>query len=226
MAKSAENDEKTTKSTQSSGLRNVILILPLIAILALVWLILIRLDQLPESLTFGQDFQTWLNFWMVVFVILIVILICIPQSGKSAEVEELAESGKAGAVKKVKKPSKPEPTSVVTVEAEEKPAEFVPVAKKTVKTSKPDASLETSGAKKAGAQATTDKTAKEAEEAKPEFKFADVVAMPAAKDNIKPKVLEYPTEVEGGIYGDTFIDVDPETVLKLRTLVVRDVYLL
>jgi hypothetical protein len=37
----------------------------------------------------------------------------------------------------------------------------------------------------------------------------------------KPKLVEYPKKVPGGVYGDTIIRVDPVTKLNLRTLLVR-----
>jgi flagellar basal body-associated protein FliL len=38
---------------------------------------------------------------------------------------------------------------------------------------------------------------------------------------IKPKLVEYPKKVPGGVYGDTIIRVDYDTKLNLRTLLVR-----
>ncbi len=37
----------------------------------------------------------------------------------------------------------------------------------------------------------------------------------------KPRLVEYPKKVPGGVYGDTIIRVDPRTKLNLRTLLVR-----
>jgi hypothetical protein len=37
----------------------------------------------------------------------------------------------------------------------------------------------------------------------------------------KPKLVEYPKKVPGGVYGDTIVRVDPVTKLNLRTLLVR-----
>jgi hypothetical protein len=37
----------------------------------------------------------------------------------------------------------------------------------------------------------------------------------------KPRLIEYPKKVAGGVYGDTIIRVDPRTKLNLRTLLVR-----
>ncbi|MCK5773170.1 MAG: hypothetical protein KAH57_05230 [Thermoplasmata archaeon] len=41
-----------------------------------------------------------------------------------------------------------------------------------------------------------------------------------------PKVFIYPKEVEGGIYGDTYISIDEKKVMKLRSLVVEPEYLI
>ncbi len=37
----------------------------------------------------------------------------------------------------------------------------------------------------------------------------------------KPRLVEYPKKVPGGVYGDTIVRVDPRTKLNLRTLLVR-----
>ncbi|UCE38047.1 MAG: hypothetical protein JSW00_02050 [Thermoplasmata archaeon] len=37
----------------------------------------------------------------------------------------------------------------------------------------------------------------------------------------KPRLIEYPKKVPGGVYGDTIIRVDPRTKLNTRTLLVR-----
>ena len=37
----------------------------------------------------------------------------------------------------------------------------------------------------------------------------------------KPKLVDYPKKVPGGVYGDTVVRVDPYTKLNLRTLLVR-----
>ena len=215
MANANSGDTYTGKTSSSSGLKNAILILPLIAILALSWLILLKLDQLPKSLTFNQDFTTWLNFWVVILIILIVILICIPQTGEAAGT---ARAGTSAGTKKSfdAKPGETGPTTMVTIETGDKPVEFVPLTKEegAPATEKPAAEAEGEIEK----EVTTEK--------KVDLKVADVVAPAAAKGKVKPEVIEYPLEVEGGIYGDTFIDIDDEIVLKLRSLVVKDIYLL
>lgn len=38
---------------------------------------------------------------------------------------------------------------------------------------------------------------------------------------IKPKLIEYPKKVPGGVYGDTIVRVDYDTKLNLRTLLIR-----
>lgn len=37
----------------------------------------------------------------------------------------------------------------------------------------------------------------------------------------KPRLIEYPKKVPGGVYGDTIVRVDPRTKLNLRTLLIR-----
>lgn len=38
---------------------------------------------------------------------------------------------------------------------------------------------------------------------------------------IKPKIITWPKEVSGGVYGDTLIKIDYNTTLKLRTFIAR-----
>jgi hypothetical protein len=45
------------------------------------------------------------------------------------------------------------------------------------------------------------------------------------KKETEPKVIVYPVEVEGGIFGDTYIQLSPEKVLKLRSMVVEPEHL-
>ncbi len=45
--------------------------------------------------------------------------------------------------------------------------------------------------------------------------------LPSALKMKKPKLVEYPKKVPGGVYGDTIVRVDAVTKLNLRTLLVR-----
>jgi len=45
------------------------------------------------------------------------------------------------------------------------------------------------------------------------------------KKEIEPRVIVYPLEVEGGIFGDTYIQLSPEKLLKLRSMVVEPEHL-
>ena len=123
---------------------------------------------------------------------------------------------------KVKKHVKAKPATMVTIEPDDSTVEFVPVSKKKETTGSANnlwTQLDSQVADTPDATSTSNE--------KPErLEDADIVAPSAKKSKVKPKVIEYPLEVEGGIYGDTFIDVDDETVVKLRTLVVEDIYLL
>jgi hypothetical protein len=222
MAKSTSKSKKINPSTQSSGLRNAILFLPLIAIIGLVWLIMVNLGRLPESLTFGQDFKTWLNIWVAILIIIIVVLFCIPQTGESGKALEVAEA-QPEPTRKVNKVAKSDQAATVTVEPEEKPVEFLAVSKEALKEKKLKA--EEAKVEPVAEEEVTEKEEKTIE-AKADLLAASVVAKPAGKGKIKPHIIEYPSDVEGGIYGDTFIELGNEKVLKLRTIVVKDIYLL
>jgi hypothetical protein len=213
MAKGMSADSSASGAQHSSNLKNAIFILPIIALIALIWLILLKIGELPDSLTFNWEFNTWLNFWMVILVILIVILICIPQTGEQPKAEEVTPS-KAETAKKIKKTAKKKPVTMVTVETVDKPVEFVPIG---------IADDKVKGTTKSKIEPAEIKLSEKEEK---EILAANIVAPAVKKDKITPKVIEYPKEVEGGIYGDTFININDGKVLKLRTLVVEDIYLL
>ncbi|WP_455392635.1 hypothetical protein [[Eubacterium] cellulosolvens] len=222
MAKSTEVNPNPGRTQTSSKMKNGILLIPLLALLAIVWLMLVKLDMMPTSLTFGWDFDSWVNFWMVVLVILIVVLICIPQTGEHPKPEEAVIISKPESTKKVKRQLKVKPATVESIDTNEEPMEFVPITKE--KTSASRVSLD--DVKMSVSSPEVETSAKSISDSKTKVKPAEVVAPSASKDKIKPKVLVYPSEVEGGIYGDTFIKIDDDTVMKLRTLVVEDIYLL
>ncbi len=59
-------------------------------------------------------------------------------------------------------------------------------------------------------------------EVEAEFEEAeDVETGKVYEGPIKPKLIEYPKKVPGGVYGDTIIRVDYDTKLNLRTLLIR-----
>lgn len=219
MAKSTKSNPNPDKTHTSSGLKNGILIIPLIALIAIIWLILIKLDMMPTGLTFGWDFEAWKNFWLIVLIILFIILILsIPRTGEQRETEEAVIVSAAETSKKTKKHVKAKPATMVTIEAEEAEAEFVPSGKE--KLEKED-KIKTSSVKSEPKDSSSS-----TKEVKEKVKTADIVAPEVKTVKVKPKVVIYPSEVEGGIYGDTFIEIDDETMIKLRTLVVEDIYLL
>jgi hypothetical protein len=225
MAKSLETEQNINRSQPSGSSKGWIFIIPLLAVIALVWLILLRIDMLPESLAFNQDFKTWVNIWMVILIILIIVLILIiPHGSEKAAPVEVVLSTKPSGTKKVKKQVKHKPVTMETVDSDAEPVEFVPVKKQKVKRS----------AKKSGEILIDSDILKqkssivdaEAQADRASAKSAEIIAPPAKKGKIKPSIIEYPSEVEGGIYGDTFIEIDQDDTLKLRTLVVEDIYLL
>jgi hypothetical protein len=214
MANSPSTKTSTSKEHKSSGARNAIFIIPIVALLVLVLLILIRLEMISS---FGWDFDTWRNFSMVILLLLIVVLICLLPAGESRKTVE------SEPIKKKKKAVMTKPEVTVTAESADEPIEFLPLTKDQAMGTKGIASAI---AEPAEATIISSKTSAAKKEARSDVKKADIVAPAAKKDKIRPKMLEYPSSVEGGIYGDTFIDVENEVVLKLRTLVVEDIYLL
>lgn len=215
MANSSSTKASTSKEQKSSGARNAIFIIPIIALLVLVLLILIRLEIISS---FGWDFDTWRNFSMVILLLLIVVLICLLPSGESRKAPEPEP------IKKKKKSVQTKPEVNITAESADEPVEFLPLTKDQAIGSKGIISASPEPAEATIISSKVSATAMK--EANTDMKKANIVAPAVKKDNIRPKMLEYPSSVEGGIYGDTFIDVNDDVVLKLRTLVVEDIYLL
>lgn len=224
MANSKKKSSPKNNPKSSNTIKNIILVIPIIAIIAFVWLLLLKLEQLPTSITFNQDFNTWLNLWMVILVLLIVILICIPQSGESASTDEPAVLATASKSTTVQKTTEQKAITEVTLETDEKPVEFVPLAKEELKSvaSKDLLTAEPEEPKSISAVSGTIPP----EQSKPEIKPAKKLISPTRKEKLKPRVFEYPHDVNGGLYGDTYVDLGDESVLKLRTLVVKDIYLM
>ena len=155
---------------------------------------------------------------MVILLLLIVILICLLPASESRKTPEPEP------IKKKKKSVQTKPEVTITAEPAEEPVEFVPLTKDQAIGSK---GIVSASAEPLEATIISSKTSAAAKkEANADVKKADIVAPAAKKDKIRPIMLQYPSNVEGGIYGDTFIDVENEIVLKLRTLVVEDIYLL
>ncbi len=207
-----------SKKTQTpSRLKNAILIIPIIAIFALIWLLSLKLEMLPESLSMNLDFDTWKNFWITILIILVVVLVCIPQSGGTSSGKEVSSTSEAPKATSTEdsKTKKAKRVSMVIIESDDKPLEFTPI---TEAEAEEKSSTSTGVVNAEGADVI--KVEKE------EIKAAEIIAPPVLKTKVKPEIIEYPPEVEGGIYGDTFIQFNDEKVLKLRTLVVRDIYLL
>jgi hypothetical protein len=225
MANRTKVNPAVENPSQSSTIKNIIFIFPIIAIIAFIWLLMLYLDQLPESLTFNQDFNTWLNLWLVILILIIVILVCIPQSGESPSAQEVVVQPKT------KRTTKSQPstagmvtTTMVPIEDEEKPLEFVPLTKEEHKSETGKVTIPSTVADSTKAKPSTDRIS--IDQGKPEPKPSESLAPSIKKDKGRPRIIEYPLEVDGGLYGDTFIELDNDTVLKLRTMVVKDVYLM
>jgi len=198
-----DNDEPETKS---SGIGGLIWIIPIIAIAVLGWIIYLWFSFEPGEEIMGATLEDWRIGSIFILMILVVVLILVHPSGKLATKPEPAQKA-AGTSKKARSSTLKEtkPTKMVVIEAleTEKDAEKVKEAKME------PVEFKTEPAEK--------------DETETDIADAEIIAPPAKK--VTPDILEYPKKIEGGIYGDTFIKVNDQTTLKLRTLVVEDVYL-
>ncbi len=206
--KKANNDKDPESEGSSTSIGYLIWIIPIIAIIIFGLTIYSWFTMDTDEGIFGMSIDNWRNLSTLILIVLIVILVMV-LSVKPESTRKPSASGP----KKRPKPTNAEskPTKMVVIEAiEPEKADVEDAAEVTTA-----APSETSALVMAAAAATT--------EGELEIADAEIIAPPAKK--VTPNMIEYPKKVEGGIYGDTFITVDESETLKLRTLVVEDVYL-
>jgi hypothetical protein len=200
-----EDDENTGNKGSSIGA--LIWIIPIIAIILLGWIAYIWFSFDPDEKIMGATLDDWRYGSIFILMILVVILILVHPSGKQAGKPERSKGTGSGKPRKAKPYGDTESKSSKMVVIESMETEKKPEKIKEVKM-----------------EPVTFKTKPEGEEeSEADIADAEIIAPPAKK--VSPDILEYPRKIEGGIYGDTFIKVDDGTTLKLRTLVVEDVYL-
>lgn len=205
--KKANNDKDPESEGSTSSIGYLIWIIPIIAIIIFGLTIYVWFTMDPDEGIFGMSIDDWRNLSTLILIVLIVILVMV-LSVKPESTRKPSASGPRKRPEPTNADSKP--TKMVVIEAiEPEKADVEDAAEVTT------APSETSALVKAAAAATT--------EGELEIADAEIIAPPAKK--ITPNMIEYPKKIEGGIYGDTFITVDEGDTLKLRTLVVEDVYL-
>ena len=199
-SKSAPEPERS-----ASSIGYMIWIIPIIAIVIFGLMIYVWL----EDGLMGMSIEEWRNIAILGFIILIVILVMV----LSVKPETTRKPSTVGTRKEPKpvKAAESKPTKMVVIEAVE-----------AEKAGTEDAA-EISAAPAEATAPVEAAAAAAATEGELEIADAEIIAPPAKK--VTPSIIEYPKKIEGGIYGDTFITVSDGETLKLRTLVVEDVYL-
>ena len=201
-----EDDEDVQEKT--SGIGGLIWIIPIIAIILLGWIVYLWFNFDPNDKIMGATLDDWKIGSIFILMILIVVLILVHPSGKLAgKPESDKRASTAGRSKKAKSTSSKESksTKMVVIEALESEKETQKVKEAKMESMDTEAQPDVEGTAEA------------------DIADAEIIAPPAKK--VTPDILEYPKKIEGGIYGDTFIKVNEGTTLKLRSLVVEDVYL-
>lgn len=183
-------------------------LIPLISVILLLWMIVLNMGYIDSEEMFGIDTDQW--FMLSIFIeILLIIGLILPVIGsllgEPVPVSPTSSgTGDAGSVviEAVGEEEKPKASASLAVELEE------PSKKKT----------DLAEAKK-----------EEVEPVKTAPK-ADVTAEERSEEEkveITPSnILLYPTTVGTGLYGDTYIKIDKNKILKLRTLLIEEYYLL
>jgi len=180
------------------------IIVLVLAIIFILWLMLLFMDK-----TFYEDFgmdisrDVWVYIGSMVLIIFIIILLV---AGFPARIPT-AQSVPSQA-QQAQTSTTPQPTF----------------------TSAPQGVVVTTAQPVQPAQAETEMSVVEAEPivVEAEIVEAEVIeveeeekAPPKGLKMKKPRLIEFPKKVPGGVYGDTIIRVDPRTKLNLRTLLVR-----
>ncbi|UCH88032.1 MAG: hypothetical protein JSV49_07115 [Thermoplasmata archaeon] len=182
-------------------------LLPLISIFILIWMIVLEMGVVGSQDNLGVSLDQW--FMLSVFIIICCIIIMILSVVGTLLGETSASAAAAGAAK-----AKGAQGVVIEAVPEEDQAETA--VEKAVE--KP--------AKEGAEAAITKEMAKEVSEELGAEAKAEVVSAKAKKapskavsaEDIAPRIIEYPTKVGSGLYGDTYVKIGNNRILKLRTI--------
>ena len=230
----------TIKSSKNTSL--LIWVIPLIAILILIWLGILKLDMAP-AFAANIGFDIWMFGCTFLLVLLILILLLSIPSGRDQVSVSTAQKKK-----KVKKISDVTAlTTAVTVEGLDSISSrttTAPTSSATPSTA-PDGTpgvveFEVVGPVGGGerdveAMEIADaeilepndvgSAAEQVEQSSGTFSGIPLAELGENAGKIK-EVVEYPKNAGGGIYGDAYIYIGEGKLLKLRTLLVDELYLL
>jgi len=199
-------------SPQMERINTILWVIPLISVFLLLWMIIVNMGLYDFSETTGLNNEQW--FMLSVFIIIILFIIMIlsvigtvlgePQRAASAQRKRPSQN------REVLIEAVPEETGTKTEPEKSDDAKAV-VATEPV-----------SGEKAIAMEVETVVEVKDVEAEK----TAKITKDAKKVDGPISNIIEYPINVSGGLYGDTYIKLDKKRILKLRTLIVEDYYLI
>ena len=211
--KTKQSGASSRSAQVSSGNQTIYTLLwlmPLISIIVLIWMFVLNLGYIDSEEMFGWDNTTWFNLSVLIVIVLIIIL---SLSGTGSLMSTVPAPAAGGTSRSREQKG----VLIEAVDTDKKPATTASTAQV-----KP---LEVEPEKKKEAVEARDRPVKaEKSEALAEVADEKEAAEPKA-DEAPSNIMVYPTSVGIGLYGDTYIKIDRERILKLRTLLIEDYYL-
>jgi hypothetical protein len=187
------------------------LVIMVIALIFIMWLMLLFLDKgIYDSYGMDLSREVWVYLGSVIMIILICVLLVSGFPSKSRQPAPVSAQSQFTAI------SSPGPVASI------QPAVIpTPVAA-------PEGVVITSAQPLEPVEVAAEIAVVEAE---PIVVEAEIVEAEPVEEEVeesdsvlktkKPRLIEYPKKVPGGVYGDTIVRVDPRTKLNLRTLLIR-----
>ena len=206
----ASRPQQSRRPPQKSAALTLLWLMPFISIIILFWMIILQMGIVDPVESFGITMDQWfmLSVFIIICCIIILILSVVGTLIGEAPTAAAAGGGRAsGAEREV----------IIEAVPEEAAAE-------------PDrAAADSEGSDLVGVALTKPKkdlTKTSTEDVKVEVEKDIPPASEAPKKSvIGARMVEYPLKIGGGLYGDTYIKIDKEKVLKLRTLLIEEHYL-
>ena len=169
------------------------IVILVIALVFLIWMTALFMSpELYEDLGFDISKENWIYIGSIIMIILIAILMVAAYPSRATATQTT--------------PTQAQFTSV--------PQASATPAQATVVTTTPEAADEMSVVE-------AEPLIVEAEIVEAEPIEEEKEEVPSDLKMKKPKLIEYPKKVPGGVYGDTIVRVDAITKLNLRTLLIR-----
>lgn len=186
-------------AVQEAGQKQKRLVSPIIvliiAVIFLLWLMMLFMDKTFYE-DYGMDltYTYWIYIGSIVMIILIIVLLVAGFPARAPAAQATPAPAQFTSVQ----PATPTPTPQGVVVTSAQPLQ-------------PEGGMAVVEAEPLVVEAEVVEAEPIEEEEEP----------PKGLKTKKPRLVEYPKKVPGGVYGDTIVRMDPITKLNLRTLLVR-----